>query len=76
MLVFHFNINGMYNSGFRNRDAIRILINHIPTTFFTIWWNMTVFNILENSLMEVSNIVIIRLISLAEDFVAYNFFPR
>ena len=76
MFVFHFNINGMYIPCVRNRNTISIFINYIPTTFFTVRWNMTVFNILENTLMKISNIVVVGLVPLTENFVTYNFFPR
>ncbi len=76
MFIFHFNINGMYISCVRNRNTISIFVNYIPTAFFTIWRNVTIFNILENTLMKISNIVVVRLVPLTENFVAYNFFPR
>ena len=43
MLVFHFNINGMYIPCVRNRNTVSVLINYIPTAFFAVWRNVTIF---------------------------------
>lgn len=73
MLVFHFNINGMYISCVRNRNTISILINYIPIAFFAIWPNVVVLNVLKNTLIEVPNTIVIRLVFLSKNFMVYAF---
>ena len=43
---------------------------------FPVIGNFTIFHILENSLVEITNIIVIRLITLPENFITYDFFPR
>ena len=59
MLIFHFHIYGMYYISIWQNNAIWILINHIPATFFSIIRNSALINILKYSLMKISNIIIV-----------------
>ena len=59
MLILHFHIHGMNTTSIWNFNTISIFIDNIPTTFFAIRWNMTVRYVLKNSLMEVSNIIVV-----------------
>ena len=76
MLVFHFNIHSMNTSCIRDFNTICIFIYYIPSAFFTIRGNVAVSNILENSLMEIPNVIVIGFIPLTENFIAYNLIPR
>ena len=51
--------------------SIWISVNNIPACL----WNFAAFEIRKNILMKISYIIIIRLISLPENFIIYNFFP-
>ncbi len=75
MLVLHFNINGMNNAGLRNGNAVRILIDYIPTAFFTVRRNMAIIYVLKNQLMEIADIVVVGFISLPKNLIAYYFIP-
>ena len=76
MFVFHFYINGVNISCIGNRNTVVIFINDIPTAFLSIRRNMTILYVLENTLMEVSDIIVIRLISLSKNLITHNFIPR
>ena len=65
----------MHPSCIRDINAFWILINDIPAALFPIRWDMAIFNILENPLVEIANVVIIGLVPLAENFIAYNLLP-
>ena len=75
MLVFHLYINSMNNTGIRNGNAIRILIDYIPATFFTVRRNMAIIYVLKNQLMEIADIVVVGFISLPKNLIAYYFIP-
>src|SRR5690554_5200215 len=75
MFVFHFYINGVNITCIGNRNTVGIFINYIPTAFLSIRRNMTILYVLENTLMEVSDIIVIRLVPLPKNFVADNFIP-
>ena len=75
MLVFHLCIYRMNISRIRNRNAIGILVDYIPTAFFTVRWDMAIFYVLKNTLMKISNIIVAGLIPLPKNFVADNFIP-
>lgn len=75
MFVFHFYINSVNISCIGNRNTVGIFIYYIPTAFLSIRRNMTILYVLENTLMKVSYIIVIRLVPLPENFVADNFIP-
>ena len=75
MLVFHFNVHSMYYTAVRQSDAIRIFVNNIPATFLSIIGNSTLVYVVENALMKVANIIVVGLVPLAEDFIAYYLLP-
>ena len=56
----------------RKPDTLRILEDYIPTTLFAIGRNVALGNILKDFLMEVSNVIVVRLVTLAENFIFYN----
>ncbi len=56
-------------------NTFRVFEYYIPTTFFSIRRHMTLGNILEYLLMEITNIIVIRFITLTEYFIFHNFFP-
>ena len=60
----------------RKCNTFRIFIYYIPSTFSTIFRNMTICYKAKNPLVEISNIIIIGLISLSKNFITNRFFPR
>lgn len=71
MLVFHFNVYGFDRSTFRDFNPIIPCKNDVPTSLR----HSAARYILKNALMEVTNIVIVRFISLAENLILDDFFP-
>ncbi len=76
MLIFHFHIYGMYCPSVRNYNSIRIFVNDIPSAFLSIRGDMTFLDVLEDSLMKITNIIIVGFIPLTEYLITYDFFPR
>lgn len=75
MLVLHLDVDLVNNAAVGKGDAVRILVNDIPSTFLAVCRDAAVGNILENALMEVANVIIVGFVTLAKDFVANRFFP-
>ena len=71
MFVFHFHIYCMYNISIWHLYSIGISVNNIPACLR----DFASFEIGKNILVKISYIIIIRLISLPENFIIYNFFP-
>lgn len=71
MLVFHLNIYATDTSTFRNFNTTVSYYNDIPSSLR----NSAVSHILKNTLMEIADIVVVRLITLAKNFILDNFIP-
>ena len=59
MLILHFHIHSMNAASIRNFNTINIFIDNIPTAFLAIRRYMTVCYVLKNSLMKISNIIVV-----------------
>ena len=65
----------MHIAAIRDRNTIGIGIDNIPAALFSVIGNMTVCYVLEDALMEIANIIIVGLVTLAEYLVADDFLP-
>ena len=57
-------------------NTVRVFIYNIPTTFLPIVGNAAFVYVLKYTLMKITNVIVVRLVSLTEYLVTNDFFPR